>query len=282
VPDLRLALHHKALSDSLSNKISVSDFSQRNFIARHQTGLTNHSDPQERLRILRHLNPNLKKHSKRHLSSSHKVLIQKLAHLRRAVNHMFPAQSWAPPTDSAAAGDQDEETDNSHRPPNAFILYTQAMRSSCRQENPSLSNTEVSRLLGKKWKDVPSDVKMQYKQKAAIAQEQFKRDHPNYTYRKARKKRALNELLTKSAQGFQMPGFPVDPNLQAMMGSAPNPFLLQMYGQGQLQAGQMLQQQQLGLVGQPGQGPPGMPQGYGGYPGMPGQGQPGMYQYPGK
>jgi transcription factor SOX7/8/10/18 (SOX group E/F) len=221
------------------------------------------------------------------LSSSHKVLIQKLADLNATVNHMFPAQSWAPPNDAPPPGDQDEDTDNSHRPPNAFILYSQAMRSSCRQENPSLSNTEVSRLLGKMWKDVPSDVKMQYKQKAAIAQEQFKRDHPNYTYRKARKKRALNELLTKSAQGFQMPGFPTDPNFQAMMGSAPNPYLMQMYGQGQLQAGQLMQQQpmgvpNMGMVGQPGQGPPGLPQGYGGYPGMPGPGQQGLYQYPGK
>jgi transcription factor SOX7/8/10/18 (SOX group E/F) len=198
---------------------------------------------------------------------------------------MFPAQSWTQPTEPAPPGDQDEDTDNSHRPPNAFILYSQAMRSQCRQENPSLSNTEVSRLLGKMWKDVPSDVKLQYKQKAAAAQEVFKREHPNYTYRKARKKRALNELLTKSAQGFQMPGFPADPNFQAMMGGAANPYLMQMYGQGQLQPGQMMQQPMgvpnMGMVGQPGQAPPGMPQGYAGYPGMPAPGQQGLYQYPG-
>jgi transcription factor SOX7/8/10/18 (SOX group E/F) len=123
---------------------------------------------------------------------------------------------------------------------------------------------------------------MQYKQKAAIAQEQFKRDHPNYTYRKARKKRALNELLTKSAQGLAMPGFAPDPNFQAMMGSAGNPYLMQMYGQGQMQPGQMMQQAMgnLGLAGPPGQGPPGMPQGYAGYPGMAGPAQQGMFQYP--
>jgi transcription factor SOX7/8/10/18 (SOX group E/F) len=193
---------------------------------------------------------------------------------------MFPAQGWAPAGDPAPTGEQEDDGDTSHRPPNAFILYSQAMRSSCRQENPSLSNTEVSRLLGKMWKDVPSDVKIQYKQKAAVAQEAFKRDHPNYTYRKARKKRALNELLTKSAQGFQMPGFPTDPNFQAMMGGAPSSYL--MYNQ--FQPGQLMQQQgigvpNLGMVGQPGQGPPGLPQGYSGYPAMPGQPQQGLYQY---
>lgn len=102
-----------------------------------------------------------------------------------------------------------EEGDNSHRPPNAFILYTQAMRSEVRQENPSLSNTEVSRLLGKMWKEVPNDIKLQYKQRAAKMQEEFKKQHPDYTYRKARRKRALNELLTKSTQGFPGPlGYP--------------------------------------------------------------------------
>jgi hypothetical protein len=75
------------------------------------------------------------------------------------------------------------------------------MRSAVRQENPTLSNTEVSRLLGKMWKEVPNEAKLTYKQKAAVLQEAFKREHPDYTYRKARRKRALNELLTKSSQG---------------------------------------------------------------------------------
>jgi transcription factor SOX7/8/10/18 (SOX group E/F) len=196
----------------------------------------------------------------------------KLWKLRSTVVHMSTLQPWPPmPAQSGPVG-ADEDGDTSHRPPNAFILYSQAMRSSVRQENPSLSNTEISGLLGKMWKEVPSDIKMQYKQKASFAQEQFKRDHPNYTYRKARRKRALNELLTKSAQGFQMPGFPGDPNLQAMMSGGVNPYLLQMYSQGQGTGGQ----QAGGAFGFPGMGggqmAPGMPgqqpQGYAGYPGV--------------
>ena len=101
-----------------------------------------------------------------------------------------------------------EEGDQSRRPPNAFILYSQSMRSQVRQENPSLSNTECSRLLGKMWKEVPNEIKLQYKQKAAAMQEEFKRTHPDYTYRKARRKRALNELLTKSSGGVAPGGFP--------------------------------------------------------------------------
>lgn len=96
---------------------------------------------------------------------------------------------------------------NSRRPPNAFILYSQAMRSQAREENPSLTNTEVSRVLGKMWKEVPNEIKIQYKQKAAAMQESFKRDHPDYTYSKARRKRAMTELLTKSQPEFMVPQY---------------------------------------------------------------------------
>jgi transcription factor SOX7/8/10/18 (SOX group E/F) len=193
---------------------------------------------------------------------------------------MFPQQGWPAPASGGAGADGEDDGDTSHRPPNAFILYSQAMRSSCRQQNPSLSNTEVSRLLGKMWKEVPSDVKVQYKQKAAVAQEQFKREHPNYTYRKARKKRALNELLTKSAQGFPLAGFPADGNFQAMMAGGQPQYMMQMYAQGQFPGGQMLQQQAMGIGAQGAQpqAPPGVAQGYAAYPGMQQQ-QQGLYQY---
>lgn len=135
--------------------------------------------------------------------------------------------------------DEGEEGDNSRRPANAFILYSQTMRSVVRQENPSLSNTEVSRLLGKMWKEVPNETKLQYKQRAAAAQEEFKRQHPDYTYRKARRKRALNELLTKSSQSFAgIP--PYDPSQMQMFPNSAMP----MYPMGMMQ----------GVPGAPGMG----------------------------
>jgi transcription factor SOX7/8/10/18 (SOX group E/F) len=79
------------------------------------------------------------------------------------------AQSWATPQ-AAALSQQDgdsldgDDSDSSHRPPNAFILYSNAMRLSIRQDNPALSNTEVSRLLGKMWKEFPNEAKQVYKQ----------------------------------------------------------------------------------------------------------------------
>lgn len=139
-----------------------------------------------------------------------------------------PMQFQPPPAAPPEEGMEGEDGDNSKRPPNAFILYSQTMRPQVRQENPSLSNTECSRLLGKMWKEVPNEIKLQYKQKATQMQAEFKRDHPDYTYRKARRKRALNELLTKSSQGAgpglfppQFNGAPDGQNWQTQPGMFP-------------------------------------------------------------
>jgi transcription factor SOX7/8/10/18 (SOX group E/F) len=178
-----------------------------------------------------------------------------------------PAQ---PQLDQAAL--DAEEGDTSHRPPNAFILYSQNMRSSARQDNPALSNTEVSRLLGKMWKEVPNETKMQYKQKAAKMQEEFKRAHPDYTYRKARRKRALNELLTKSTQGANAMMFQADPMgmYQQMLQQQYQP-VAQQFG-GQNPAGMMYPSQmaQMGAqIGLPQGLQAGVPQGMGQLQGMP-------------
>jgi transcription factor SOX7/8/10/18 (SOX group E/F) len=180
--------------------------------------------------------------------------------------------------DSSAQADQDADSDTSRRPPNAFILYSQAMRSAVRQENPSLSNTEVSRLLGKMWKDVPAETKLHYKQQASIAQAEFKAVHPDYTYRKARRKRALNELLTKTTPAYQLGNFPTDPNMANPMF---NPYFMQMYSQGAAQGNVPTGQLPPGypnmgmpmMGGQPGY--PNIP----GYPPMGDQSQNPLYQF---
>lgn len=76
--------------------------------------------------------------------------------------------------------------------PSGFLLFAQDMKPQIRSENPTLSLLEISRILGKMWKEVPYDQKVQYKQKAAQIHEEFKRSHPDYTYTKSKKKH-LNE-----------------------------------------------------------------------------------------
>lgn len=146
-------------------------------------------------------------------------------------------QQQQPAMEQEAETNDLDDGDNSHRPPNAFILFSQEMRSSARQRNPALSNTEISRILGQMWKEVSSDVKLQYKAKAAKLQQEFKKNHPNYTYRKARRKRALNELLTKSSSAFppMFTGMDQMQMMQMMQNPASVPGYPQMAGQPQQQ-----------------------------------------------
>jgi hypothetical protein len=67
---------------------------------------------------------------------------------------------------------------------------------------------------------------------AAAAQDQFKGANPDYTYQKAHRKLALSDLLTKSGQGFQVPGprFPTDPSQMAFIAGTPY-LMLGLYGQ---------------------------------------------------
>ncbi|KAH0785112.1 HMG box family protein [Histomonas meleagridis] len=168
-------------------------------------------------------------------------------------------QLMASSSPSSKGGDS-----QARRPPNAFILYSQAMRSEVRQQNPSLSNIEISRILGKMWKEVPNDTKLQYKQQAAKLQEEFKHDHPDYTYQKARRKRALNELLAKNSQA--MPSYDQFALMQ-MNQMYPMQGMPQMYGVGQVPGmGQMtdmsqtnnMNQQMNGMGSIPGMGMPQM------------------------
>lgn len=52
------------------------------------------------------------------------------------------------------------------RPPNAFMLYGMDNRKSLSEANESLSNTNISKLLGKQWKALPQEEKVRYRQEA--------------------------------------------------------------------------------------------------------------------
>jgi hypothetical protein len=62
-----------------------------------------------------------------------------------------------------------------------------------------MSNMDVSRVLGKMWKELTDMQQEPYKQKASELQKVFKQEHPDYIYRKARMKRALSEMLLRKA-----------------------------------------------------------------------------------
>ena len=68
------------------------------------------------------------------------------------------------------------------RPPNAFILYRTDRHPILKQADPSLHNNDISRKVGKEWKQVPGAVHAAYKARAERIKKQHAIDHPGYQY----------------------------------------------------------------------------------------------------
>lgn len=81
------------------------------------------------------------------------------------------------------------------RPPNAFILFCRDARNDLKSTNGSMSNIELSKLLGKMWKESSDEIHTMYKQQAAKLQDEFKSKYPNYFYMKSRKKKEANQVM---------------------------------------------------------------------------------------
>ncbi|KAI9342530.1 high mobility group box domain-containing protein, partial [Obelidium mucronatum] len=58
----------------------------------------------------------------------------------------------------------------------SFILYSNAMRNRIKEDEPSLSMTDISKKIGALWKEVSADEKKKYEDLAAKDKERYKRE----------------------------------------------------------------------------------------------------------
>ncbi|KAG5917023.1 hypothetical protein E4U42_007410 [Claviceps africana] len=72
------------------------------------------------------------------------------------------------------------------RPRNAFILYRQHHQSQVTAENPKLSNPEISKIIGDKWKHEGEEVKENWKKLAEEEKQRHQHQYPNYRYQPRR------------------------------------------------------------------------------------------------
>lgn len=108
------------------------------------------------------------------------------------------------------------------RPMNAFMVWSRAQRKAISQESPRLHNSEISKILGVRWKALSDEDKAPYVEEAKKLQQQHSRDNPGYKYKPRRRKPKQN-MLKKPGYQFGYP--PTDPQHAAafkMAGYAPN------------------------------------------------------------
>ncbi|KAK3711386.1 hypothetical protein QZH41_003526 [Actinostola sp. cb2023] len=87
---------------------------------------------------------------------------------------------------------------------NAFMVWSRAQRKAISQESPRLHNSEISKILGARWKGLTDEDKAPYVDEAKKLQQQHSRDHPGYKYKPRRRKPKQN-ILKKAAYPFPYP-----------------------------------------------------------------------------
>jgi len=93
----------------------------------------------------------------------------------------------------------DKVKDKEHhikRPANSFMIWAQTYRKKVFEDNTTLNNAEISKLLGQQWKTLSNEEKQIYKDKAEQVKEEHKIQFPNYKYRPEKKIETINIIKT--------------------------------------------------------------------------------------
>ena len=77
------------------------------------------------------------------------------------------------------------------RPMNAFMIWSQITRRQVIEKEPDRHNAEISRSLGRVWRELPEKLKEPYTKEAEKLRLQHMRDHPDYKYKPKKKCKPL-------------------------------------------------------------------------------------------
>ncbi|OAQ98576.1 hypothetical protein LLEC1_01563 [Akanthomyces lecanii] len=109
------------------------------------------------------------------------------------------------------------------RPPNAYILYRRDRHTLVKQQEPHLSNNEVSQVLGKAWNAEPPEVRQRYKEMSEKIKKALLEQHPEYQYQprkpSERKRRRKRSRITKEADSQSSETASATPDSSIMAGS---------------------------------------------------------------
>lgn len=103
-----------------------------------------------------------------------------------------------PPPAPSSQKKQAARPDHVRRPMNGFMIWSKILRRRLIDQSPELHNAEISRSLGRIWKNLSDEHKDPYMKEAQKLRLQHMRDHPDYKYRPKKKGKATKKLPAKT------------------------------------------------------------------------------------
>ncbi|XP_053699257.1 transcription factor Sox-8 [Sabethes cyaneus] len=107
--------------------------------------------------------------------------------LTKAVMKVFEEYKWTPPT-NVVKSPTDKKKNHIKRPMNAFMVWAQAARREMSKQEPKLQNSEISKDLGKMWKNLAPEDKQPFIEQSDKLRLTHKSQYPDYKYQPRRKK----------------------------------------------------------------------------------------------
>ena len=112
---------------------------------------------------------------------------------------------------------EEDDEDKIKRPMNAFMVWAQKRRKELAEEYPKMHNSEISKRLGKEWKEMSNAAKEPFQKKSKELREEHMKKYPDYKYKPKKKKTRVPTDLQKwpplpSQRMFGSSIFPSAPN----------------------------------------------------------------------
>eukprot|EP00521_Asterionellopsis_glacialis_P010547 CAMPEP_0195293330 /NCGR_PEP_ID=MMETSP0707-20130614/12175_1 /TAXON_ID=33640 /ORGANISM="Asterionellopsis glacialis, Strain CCMP134" /LENGTH=370 /DNA_ID=CAMNT_0040354015 /DNA_START=214 /DNA_END=1326 /DNA_ORIENTATION=- len=92
------------------------------------------------------------------------------------------------------------------RPMSAFLFFSQGMRQKLKAENPDLKNTQISCLLGKRWKTASEDERRPHIERERKEREEYKKNIADWREKKDVEEKAMRKRRQDIAEQFVKSG----------------------------------------------------------------------------